>query len=69
MKVLEWIATIVTIIGAFLTASNNHPLNLYFLNAGSLLWLVWAVADRRVSIALVNGTMLAIYAAGVLKII
>lgn len=69
MKVVEWIATIVTIIGAFLTASNNHPLNLYFLNAGSLLWLVWAVADRRVSIALVNATMLAIYAAGVLKII
>lgn len=67
MKLLEWVATIITIIGAFLTASNNHPLNLYFLNAGSLLWFIWAVADRRVSIALVNGTMLAIYAAGVLK--
>jgi len=40
--ILEWVATIVTIAGAFLTAFDYHPYNLYVLNAGSVLWLIWA---------------------------
>lgn len=61
---IEWIATVITIVGAYLTATNNHPLNLYFLNVGSFLWLIWAISQKRFSIALVNGVMLGIYLYG-----
>jgi len=64
MKLLEWSATIVTLIGAMLTALNYDPLNIYVLNVGSILWLAWACLERRASIALVNGGMLAIYLYG-----
>ena len=64
MKLLEWTATIVTLIGALLTALNYDPLNIYVLNVGSILWLAWACLERRASIALVNGGMLAIYLYG-----
>ena len=64
MKFLEWTATIVTLIGAMLTALNYDPLNIYVLNVGSILWLAWACLERRASIALVNGGMLAIYLYG-----
>ena len=61
---LEWVATAITIFGAYLTAINNHPLNLYFLNVGSFLWLIWAIRTKKLSIALVNGMMLGIYLYG-----
>jgi hypothetical protein len=63
--ILEWVATIVTIAGAFLTAFDYHPYNLYVLNAGSVLWLIWALLDHKASIAIVNGVMLLIYLAGI----
>jgi hypothetical protein len=66
MKILEWVATLVTIIGAFLTAFDYHPFNLIFLNLGSVLWLTWAILDHKLSIALVNGVMLLIYIAGMI---
>jgi hypothetical protein len=67
MKILEWVATIITIIGAFLTSMDNHPMNLYFLNTGSILWMIWAYFEKKPSIALVNGVMVGIYIFGVIR--
>lgn len=66
-KWIEWVATIITITGAFLTAFDYHPFNLYVLNAGSLLWLIWGLLEHKPSIALVNGVMLLIYITGMFR--
>jgi hypothetical protein len=62
---LEWIATLTTLAGAFLTSLRYDPWNIYVLNVGSFLWLLWSTLERRLSIALVNGGMLAIYIFGI----
>lgn len=66
-RLLEWIAVVVTLGGATATSAGIDPLNIYLLNAGSLLWLLWAVWRKQYSIALVNVGMLLIYLAGLLK--
>ena len=64
---IEWIATATTLTGAFLTALGRDPLNIYVLNVGSCLWLLWAILERRLSIALVNGGLLGIYLYGTFR--
>lgn len=66
--IVEILATISTVIGAILTSINIFPYNLYILNLGSLLWLVWSVFDRKVSIFLVNTTLLITYLYGIVKV-
>jgi len=68
LKFLEWIATIITLAGALLTSLRLDPWNIYVLNMGSFLWLLWAILEKRLSIALVNGGMLAIYIFGIVYI-
>lgn len=63
-RLIEWTATITTLLGALLTSLGHDPINMYALNLGSLLWLIWSILDRKVSIALVNGGMLVIYVYG-----
>lgn len=64
---LEWVAVAVTLAGATTTSAGIDPLNMYLLNIGSILWLLWAVWRRQYSIALVNVGLLLIYLAGLLK--
>lgn len=67
MKILEWFATIVTLFGAVLTSFHYDPYNVYFLNFGSLLWIIWAILEKRMSIVIVNFGMMLIYALGTLE--
>ena len=62
--ILEWLATIVTIAAALATALSIDPLNIYLFNIGSVLWLVWAVRIKRVSLVVVNVGLLAVYVYG-----
>ena len=63
-KILEWTACAITIAGAAATALGNDPLNIWLLNAGAVLYLVWAVRVRIHSLVLINLALLAIYAYG-----
>ena len=43
INVLKWVATIVTIAGAIATALMIDPLNIWLLNLGAFLFLIWGV--------------------------
>jgi hypothetical protein len=63
-KVLEWTACAVTIAGALCTAAMIDPLNIWLLNAGAVLYLIWAVRVRINSLILINAALLTIYVYG-----
>jgi hypothetical protein len=62
--ILEWSATTVTVLGALATALGYDPLNIYLLNVGSILWLIWAVRIKKLSLVIVNAGLLAVYVYG-----
>mgnify|MGYP003346651351 CR=1 FL=1 len=67
LRILEWSATAITLIGALFTTFNIFPFNVYLLSVGSILWVAWAILSYRLSIAIVNTGMLMIYLYGALK--
>lgn len=60
----KWAGTLVTLTGALATALHYDPLNIYLLNAGSLLFLYWAFLIRDKAMVTVNLGLLSIYAVG-----
>jgi len=64
---LKWSATVLTIAGALLTSLNTYPLNVWAFNAGSVLWLIFAVRIKENSLIVVNTGLLAIYMLGAAK--
>ena len=67
--VLEWSATVLTVIGALFTAQNMYPENVIAFNAGSILWLWWAIRIKSKSLITVNFLMLVIFTFGVVKLL
>ncbi len=65
-NVLKWSATIITLIGAVLTAKNLFPYNVYAFNIGCILWIMWGYRIKENCIILVNGVLLAIYMVGII---
>ena len=65
-SILKWLATIITLIGAVLTALNYFPYNVYAFNIGCLLWIVWGYRIKENCIILVNSVLLGIYMIGIL---
>lgn len=62
--ILEWTATAVTVMGALATVLGYDPLNIYLLNVGSILWLIWAVQIKKLSLVIVNAGLLSVYVYG-----
>jgi len=62
--VLKWAGCLAVVLGALCTSLRIDPLNIYLLNLGALLYLVWAVRIRELNLVLVNGVLLAIYLVG-----
>lgn len=62
--ILKWAGCLAVVAGALATSFRIDPLNIYLLNLGALLYLVWAVRIRELNLVLVNGVLLAIYAVG-----
>jgi hypothetical protein len=61
---LKWVATVVTLAGALLTSLDIHPINLYVLNIGTVIWLIWAIRVKETSLIVVDIGLLAIYVLG-----
>lgn len=64
---LKWVATIVTLAGAILTSLAIDPYNVYLLNTGALIFLVWAVRIKDSAMIAVNAGLLTIYAVGTIR--
>jgi hypothetical protein len=61
---LKWGGCLAVVLGALCTSLRIDPLNIYLLNIGALLYLVWAIRIRELNLVLVNGVLLAIYIVG-----
>ena len=65
INVLKWVATIVTIAGAIATALMNDPLNIWLLNLGAFLFLIWGVLIKEKAMIAVNAGLLLVYVGGI----
>lgn len=61
---LKWAACFITLAGALCTALRIDPLNIYLLNAGSFLYLIWSVRIREANLIVINAALLLIYLVG-----
>lgn len=64
IDMIKWVATIVTLLGALATALMFDPLNVYLLNLGAVLFLIWAVLIKERAMITVNAGLLLIYIVG-----
>lgn len=63
-NILKWGGCATVLLGALCTSLRIDPLNIYFLNAGALLYLIWAVRIKETNLIIVNGVLLALYLVG-----
>ena len=63
---LKWIATLVTLAGALATALALDPLNIYLLNAGAILFLIWGILIKEKAMIAVKAGLLGIYVFGLI---
>lgn len=66
-ELLKWTATAITLTGAVLTSLAVDPLNVYLLNLGSFIFLIWAVRISDKAMIAVNAGLLAIYGMGTVR--
>lgn len=62
---LEWISTVVLIMGVALTAFNIYPANIYVCLVGNLLWLATAFIWNKWSLVIVEFIIVIIYLVGI----
>lgn len=65
-NVLKWVATLITLGGALATALMIDPLNIWLLNTGALLFLIWGFLIKEKAMIAVNFGLLAIYVFGLI---
>jgi hypothetical protein len=65
-NILKWIATVITLAGAVATALMYDPLNIYLLNIGSFLFLIWGYLIKDKAMITVNAGLLSIYIIGIM---
>ena len=63
--VFKWVATAITLSGGLATALMYDPINIYLLNLGALLFLIWGYLIRDKAMIVVNAGMLSIYMIGI----
>ena len=63
-KILKWTALVLTLTGAICTSMKLDPANIYLLNLGSVVYLIWSYRIREWSLVIVNIGLLAIYLPG-----
>ena len=63
-NILKWGGCATVVLGALCTSLRIDPLNIYFLNVGALLYLLWAIRIKERNLIIVNGVLLALYIVG-----
>lgn len=63
-NIFKWLGTAVTLAGALATALMFDPLNVWLLNLGALLFLIWAFMIKEKAMIVVNAGLLLIYIIG-----
>ena len=61
---LKWAGTIITLAGALCTSLRIDPLNVYLLNLGSFVFVIWALRIQDRAMITVNAGLLTIYIVG-----
>lgn len=61
---LKWIATAFLVAFAILTILKIEPLNIWVANIATIIWLVWSIRIRELSLIVVNTTLLLVYFVG-----
>ena len=62
--ILKWLGCATVCAGALCTSLRLDPLNIYFLNAGAALYLLWALRIGERNLIVVNAVLLALYLVG-----
>jgi len=65
-NVLKWTGMALVIAGALCTSLRIDPLNILLLNAGALVYMIWAMRIKEMNLVIVNAVLLAIYAVGLM---
>jgi hypothetical protein len=65
-SILKWAGCATVCAGALCTSLRIDPLNIYFLNAGALLYLIWSVRIKERNLIVVNAVLLALYIVGLI---
>jgi len=63
---IKWIGTILVLLGALCTSMNLYPYNIYVLNLGALVYLIWSIRIKDNAMIVVNGGLLIIYIIGLI---
>ncbi len=61
---LKWTACAITLAGALCTSLRIDPINIYLLNTGAALYLIWSIRIREWSLVTINAGLLLIYVIG-----
>ncbi len=64
VNITKWSATVVVLLGAVLASVGIYPYSAIVLNAGSFLFLIWAIMIRDRAMITVNLGLLMIYSIG-----
>jgi len=64
IDITKWSATVVVLLGAVLASVGIYPYSAIVLNAGSFLFLIWAIMIRDRAMITVNLGLLMIYSVG-----
>ena len=64
---LKWTACAITLAGALCTSLRIDPLNIYLLNGGALLYLIWSLRIREWNLVAINAGLLLIYVVGLFR--
>ena len=51
---IEWVATLLTLLGVYLTAFNYYPINIVIGFIGNALWAIMAIKWRKLSLFVVQ---------------
>jgi hypothetical protein len=66
-KSLGWTGCFFVCAGALCTSLRIDPLNIYFLNVGAAIYLLWSVRTKTWNQVVVNIVLLAIYILGLFR--
>lgn len=63
-NILKWAGCVTVCAGALSTSLRIDPLNIYLLNAGAFIYLIWSIRIKELNLIVVNGILLLLYIIG-----